>query len=784
MESDNQFQEDLLESILEEYGGHSANRDKAGTEKEESNSGPLLSSDSPVTQVDRNWRQRSWTNDIMKTENSSRQLFTGVSSPVTQVDRNWRNPVKTENKAGATKVEIGWRDRPSNYSDIHEFQKAAAALTNIRSGRKSYSVERPLSDKGGESAVLLCRDETENTVVTKIFSDFSKSESIIKSRAPILDYMKTEDGKKYTLAVIDTGYVSIGGRDYYFEVTPFCPEGDLSGKSFTVEELIPIIDHLNEALNSLHSFPPKGILHRDIKPENLFYYDGNIVIGDFGVAKLANTGATQHRVGTTGFTAPEVLMTITDEDRVVFDDKTDYYSLGVTLACLFEGKFIYKDMPSAAMADAVKKGKPPLTKRDSLREQFENLIYGLVRYDPAYRFGYEDVRKWLENHEYKGVVHNDVWDKAFTTTDRQEFLEEKGLSEYFLENQAHWEEAKDYLFAGEFYHFFCSFRPDIAKASRDASENYRSNRDKGVAVFLKSLNPYAPIAWKGYTFARIDELAERMKNARTPTGYGEILSQRLVSDWVKSTPGLHVPEDTLQTIEEIERFAETEPEIACYWFGLSFSHSREFMFSGNPVNSLDDLFQELFGDTKKFYSQYYEMLRDQKKGAVLFGYFYSLGYRETFEKTWAEIEKETEINQFAAILSIIDEIGDHYQADCQLIRGFFAFRGPLAICTYVRKLVTKEKATYKALDANGQKVLDRIAKHDIKRDQPCSQIFRDAQDLVQDVRMMRSMLTDNPFLLSAGTYEESGIICTNLKGCFGYRFLGSEAPLGLKQYIE
>ena len=37
-----------------------------------------------------------------------------------------------------------------------------------------------------------------------------------------------------------------------------------------------------------HSMHSAGILHRDLKPENLYLLDGRVVIGDFGVAKLAS----------------------------------------------------------------------------------------------------------------------------------------------------------------------------------------------------------------------------------------------------------------------------------------------------------------------------------------------------------------------------------------------------------------------------------------------------------------------------------------------------------------
>lgn len=69
------------------------------------------------------------------------------------------------------------------------------------------------------------------------------------------------------------------------------------------------------------------IIHRDIKPQNIFYSDsGTFKLGDFGVARIAErtTGAST-RVGTQGFTAPEIY------SGSRYTGQVDLYSLGLVM---------------------------------------------------------------------------------------------------------------------------------------------------------------------------------------------------------------------------------------------------------------------------------------------------------------------------------------------------------------------------------------------------------------------------------------------------------------------
>lgn len=750
-----------------------------------------------ATQVDEGWRSGRTDGGRKATEVDEGWRGKATSGKkATEVDEGWRNRASSNGRQ-ATQVDEGWRKEISDtldptdvmssatanyFSTINEFKDAVEKLLELKSSNGNiYPIKKTISRAGGESIILMCSDPNGNDVVAKVYYEpVNGAGSSISTRSRVLEYMGTEEGKRYTLAVSDIGLVEFGNSKYYFEVMPYCATTDLSDDgAYSFDQIVDITRQLNEALHSIHQ---AGIIHRDIKPENLYEFDGIIKLGDFGIAKngaLGRSNVTEHILGTEGYAAPETR-------RYIYNEKSDYYSLGVTLATLFEGHFVFENMNYEMQALAQESERLPLMRVDPNREQLENLLNGLCRLNAKQRFGYEEVKRWLADHNYTGGDMAEEWPKPYRMLG-EIYRDEKSMFYGITKDEKHWEEAKTMLYSKIIEQFFMSFRTDLARSAQIADELYRAdNRDKGLSVFLKNLFAPGPIVWKGYTFNSLEELGSRMVATKTPTAYSELLQNHCISHWLSNTEGITVDDTTLKLVDAIEALSATEPEVACYWFGNSFATEKSLSICNQRVTSIDGLVKALFHAPNDFYQiDGYKKLLSRTDGADLYGFLYSFGYKELIEKEWEHLRSCDTFNKVTILISMIDNIAMNAGVDPTPIRSFFIYYGPVGLATYTRMLVTKQnEKVYSALDSDGRQALSRIAEFNAPTTGSVNELFRAYNPLIDNVDKLRRNLIENPHCILTGVYENKGVICTNLVGCFAFKIFDRMAPLGFNAWIE
>ncbi|MCC6637060.1 MAG: serine/threonine protein kinase, partial [Ignavibacteriaceae bacterium] len=160
----------------------------------------------------------------------------------------------------------------------------------------------------------------------------------------IVERFKTEAKAQYKLThpyiVKLTRLVQNG--EHYFIVMEYV-EGmtlkEMLAKTGLLPEdrALPIFHKILRGLAYAHS---QGIIHRDIKPGNIIIdKNGNPKITDFGIAKiLGDKGLTQTgtKLGTVYYMSPEQI-----KNPKGVDQRTDVYSLGITLYEMLTGKLPY-----------------------------------------------------------------------------------------------------------------------------------------------------------------------------------------------------------------------------------------------------------------------------------------------------------------------------------------------------------------------------------------------------------------------------------------------------------
>ncbi len=142
------------------------------------------------------------------------------------------------------------------------------------------------------------------------------------------------------------------------------------------------------ACAGVHHAHHHGVLHRDLKPENLlFNADGDLKVGDFGIAKVLGGGRTLATLegsvlGTPAYMAPE------QAEGTAVGPPTDVYALGTILYELLSGRLPFEaDSPMALLVQRITADPPHLsTVAPTVPGPIADVVMRCLERDPSARF--------------------------------------------------------------------------------------------------------------------------------------------------------------------------------------------------------------------------------------------------------------------------------------------------------------------------------------------------------------------------------------------------------------
>lgn len=490
---------------------------------------------------------------------------------------------------GETKLNPALQNSRGNETVINP---AMGLSQNIPAGTVlpgDYVIQSRLEVPAGEADLFLCTKAGEE-FVAKLYR------RPIAVKSEVLEALSGVDCP-YIAPLYYSG--SWAGR--HFEVLPYYRRGSLRGRRFGMEELKSrIIPQINEALGALHDV---GIIHKDLKPSNIMLTDGgDIAIIDFGISSVQSDGSTII-VTSTGMTpeysAPETF-------RRLFLEESDYYSFGITLYELFCGHTPYAEMTAEEIAQYTAIQRIPLP--DSMPQELQGLITALTycdltnrrrRSSPNRRWTYAEVDNWLRGVPQPIPGEEVPAKRGFPTYNFQNisYTNLHSLVNAFAEN---WEQGKKQVFRGLLSAFLKPYDPQLAGYALDAEEEAARGGDTDLAFFrlLYRLDPQTrAFFWKDRRFANLAALGRFILNDARENGTagefaGEVLSRRLISEYLKCTGADERVLDAARSIEdnsELDRGDSRSELMSRFAAGFALSDEKKLRIDELEFTSPDEI---------------------------------------------------------------------------------------------------------------------------------------------------------------------------------------------------
>jgi serine/threonine-protein kinase len=135
----------------------------------------------------------------------------------------------------------------------------------------------------------------------------------------------------------------------------------------TLDEIAFYLEQIGSALDYAHQ---QGVIHRDIKPTNMLLKpNGQLVLTDFGLAKLISNAAVEERtgvLGTVAYMAPE-------QFQGLVSSASDIYALGILLYQVIAGKLPYDGNTREILIGHVRQQPKPLVGTPAM-QQYDSVV--------------------------------------------------------------------------------------------------------------------------------------------------------------------------------------------------------------------------------------------------------------------------------------------------------------------------------------------------------------------------------------------------------------------------
>ena len=321
---------------------------------------------------------------------------------------------------------------PEYYKEVFEKKVAEAGIYKFY---ESYNMKK---EKKVCIKVLNKENNEDKNIDINFFLNQIKKESNILQQLNsdyIIKFSDIIDNDKYY--ILETEYVDCSIKAHLSEETVFDESESNINKNENINIFKDIVITLVQALKELKE---KGIIHRNIKPENIFVIPSieepkkkfEIKLSNFDCAIYIKDVPSSKPMGTFIYTAPEII------NNLEYDEKADYWSLGVVLFELYFGCPPFRKDESIYNIRKILDGKEDFIFRKSGIPTLDVLFKRLLCINPNERMLLEELCDFVENENFlkQDIIYDNDKYKIKYTQLYEDIKKEKQIDYPKLQKEA------------------------------------------------------------------------------------------------------------------------------------------------------------------------------------------------------------------------------------------------------------------------------------------------------------------------------------------------------------
>lgn len=404
----------------------------------------------------------------------------------------------TLRSAEPTKIKLSTSRMNGKSADVKKRTVQTSEIQEFTLDNVTYKVDKLISASTGEAEIYKLSKGKKTYVLKLYYAGYSPDPEVMET-------LKKASGTGFLVDLIDYGrWISPQGEQREYELQPFYSGGELTPGMMAgdADKLKVTAGGMIMALKVAHDH---NILHKDIKPGNFFYRDEShtqLLLADFGIASAFKRDSKGRMIPlkayaqwrTKIYAAPEIYTAIDGEIEYP-DEKSDYYSLGMSLLTLWIGEKPFEGMDERTMIRLKRGEKGTLPYPDDLPEQLLRLIKGLTIPNPEKRWGFAEFERWAKGEnvpieDYTHTVAGEL-DILYNGSKNQRATSKEELAKLMMEDT---KLAEKYLYSGNISKWFADAGYPEWQIQMDEIVNklYPKSRYSGVMAACYTLDPSLP----------------------------------------------------------------------------------------------------------------------------------------------------------------------------------------------------------------------------------------------------------------------------------------------------